>query len=347
MTDEKWNAHYLNFSGYEIPLAARIVGPLIERCLGQRAQMIDFQLPEASDWEISELRPSNTLVRFGIIINRDCAFKLVEKCESEDSLAADAFKEFWGEKSQLRRFMDGTMMETVSFEGGEERVLFQMLKLILGRHLDVVLGSESEHYLDSQLDRLLDPDLLMMKFVEPTPRPPSVKEPKKKKARYAPKVKKVPRETVPVQMDEVTSLASKSFDGLSKALRQLEGLPLDITSVQGTSAVLRFSNIYPTPPQRFPTSAFLTEAMGTILKIKEPEEESIPKITKYVEPIGVVVQLEASGKWPDDIKAIERLKCAFLIRIGQLLQEQFSLTVQFFPRYLLVLKVNWKFLKFN
>lgn len=344
-TDKKWSSFYLNFSGYNLPLAARVIAPIVETCFGKRAKLIDIQLPQVSEWEIHDKHKEETTFRLGIIIDRDYAFKLVERCESEDGTIAKQFKEFWGEKSQLRRFLDGTMMESVSFEGEVEsdQVLFKMLEYILERHVGIRLNRGDETYLDSQLDRLFDPKLLMTKLVEPvTRRKRSISEPTNKRMKfYHPKEKKELVEPQPVRMDNITSMASKSFDSLSKMLRQLEGLPLDITSVQGTSPVLRFTNIYPTPPQRFATSTFLTEVMGSSLKLKEPEGP-ISKVTKHVEPIGVIVQLESSGKWPDDIKAMERLKCAFLMRIGQLLQEQFELTVQFFPRYLYVLKVSMK-----
>ncbi len=313
------------------------IGQLVERCLGQRVHLIDVELPPISEWELFEKKKIRDFtLRFGFVINRDLAFKLVEKCQSENETITALFKQLWVEKSQLRRFRDGSMVETVSFEEEEEnktRVLFLMLSFVLNKHLEISLKEEAEDYLDGQLERYLQAEFTMLK-----------EKPGEDGQKYTPRKKKqrlsVPKEEAfPVLLDDITAMASKSFDGLSKILRQLEGLPLDITSVQGTSSILRFSNIYPTPPQRFFSSTLLTEAKGTCLAIKETSS-GIAKVPKHVEPIGVVVQLEASGKWPDNIMAIERLKCAFLMRIGQLLQEQFGLTVQAFPRYLYVLKVS-------
>ena len=313
----------------------------MENCLGRRVHLIDVELPEVEQWELTDKRKSKGFImRFGLVINRDLAFKLVEKCESDDEAVSAVFKELWGEKSQLRRFRDGSMVETVSFEDEEvnkSRVLFQMLKFILSKHLDINLSGDNEDYLDGQLERFVEVQFSMLKSIESGEK----YIPKKKKPRMI-----VPKEEeFPILLDDITAMASKSFDSLSKMLRQLEGLPLDITSVQGTSSILRFSNIYPTPPQRFFSSKLLTEVKESCLSIKETPN-GIPKVPKHIEPIGVVVQLEASGKWPDDIKAIEKLKCAFLIRCGKLLQEQFGLTVQPFPRFLLVLKVNIKYFWF-
>ena len=53
-----------------------------------------------------------------------------------------------------------------------------------------------------------------------------------------------------------------------------------------------------------------------------------------------VIQLGLSGKWPDDLCAVRRLKAAFYIKIAERLSKQFHLTVQPFPDCLHVLKVS-------
>ena len=53
-----------------------------------------------------------------------------------------------------------------------------------------------------------------------------------------------------------------------------------------------------------------------------------------------VIQLGLSGKWPDDLCAVRRIKAAFCIKIAERLSKQFHLTVQPFPDCLHVLKVS-------
>lgn len=53
-----------------------------------------------------------------------------------------------------------------------------------------------------------------------------------------------------------------------------------------------------------------------------------------------VIQLGFSGKWPDDLCAVRRIKAAFCIKIAESLSKQFHLTVQPFPDCLHVLKVS-------
>ena len=40
----------------------------------------------------------------------------------------------------------------------------------------------------------------------------------------------------------------------------------------------------------------------------------------------VVCHLESSGKWPDDLDAIGRVKAAFYLRLAAMLEKQFSMT---------------------
>jgi len=329
---------FLNHSGFFYPVGIPIVGNLIEKCLEKRTTLIDCELPARHVWPTTECAPnfSKAPLRFGIILNGELAHKSVEKCESEDPINSLPFKTFWGKMSQLRRFKDGTMCETVVFED-KNRICFQMLQYILKSHLDVSLNSNGTDYLDSQVELTLEKKYQMIRKIE-----------KPKKAIYIKgKRKRLSsndfQDLVPVSIDDITNKATTAFDELSKTLRSLKGLPLEITTVQGTSPILRFTDVFPTPPQKFFCSNLLTDVhkTGSSLKFKklEAQDDLPPKVPKVVEPICIVLHLETSGKWPDDVQAIDRLKCAFLIRIGQLLKDQFGLVVQAFPRYLDVCKV--------
>jgi U3 small nucleolar RNA-associated protein 22 len=329
---------FLNNSGYFYPILVSVVGSLIEKCLGKRAQLIDSEIPPETTWQVSNPAPqlSKHPFRIGLVVDREAANKAVEKCESEDPIQAQMFKDFWGERSQLRRFKDGTMCETVIFVD-KTRVCFQMLSHILSNHLGIQLNSNGADYLDFQVERLLDKDYHMLQKLEKPKKPVYIKGKRKRLSSND------FQQEIPVRLDEIANKATGVFDEVSKILRSLTGLPLEITTVQGASSILRFTNVCPTPPQKFFSSNLLTDVHpnGSSLKFKKMAiDELPPKVPKVVEPISVVLHLETSGKWPDNVKAIDRLKCAFLIRIGQLLKDQFGLTVQPHSRYLDVCKVR-------
>ena len=81
---------------------------------------------------------------------------------------------------------------------------------------------------------------------------------------------------------------------LEKDVRALEGLPLQIRQITAADAQLRYSsNIIPTP---YPSRC-------------------------QIEPANICIQFEGTARWPDDIVAVQRTKIAFLLKMGELLQE--------------------------
>lgn len=51
----------------------------------------------------------------------------------------------------------------------------------------------------------------------------------------------------------------------------------------------------------------------------------------------MLIQFEGSGKWPQDVEALRRLKTAFYIKLGKLLQRQYSHTTVINPDHIDVL----------
>jgi len=336
---------YLNYSAHIWPIVTSVLIKLLRQCYQRRAKFIDVEIFAPFEWNITHkyfpedecLQP----LRFGLLLNTEFAYKQVEKCESDNPEEVHHFKQFWGEKCQLRRFRDGTMWESVVFDDDASMNICQsMLKYALKTHLSIE-KMESVVYIHDQLKKIVDKKYIRTKF-----KPDLGNRWKHSKRRKFEAVadKTDAQKTVheEVSSAELMTTAVTCFDDLGKMLRELKDLPLTITSVQGASSMLRFSNVYPSPPQMFLASSLLSEPHknGKSLVLKLGEDGSLPiKLPKYVEPINIIVQLESSGKWPDDLKAISRLKCAFLIRIGELLKQQFGLVTQAFPRYLDVLKV--------
>ena len=54
----------------------------------------------------------------------------------------------------------------------------------------------------------------------------------------------------------------------------------------------------------------------------------------------VICILEASGKWPEEADAVKRLKAAFHIKLGEILEKKYKLTNSVFPTHVDVLKVS-------
>ena len=54
----------------------------------------------------------------------------------------------------------------------------------------------------------------------------------------------------------------------------------------------------------------------------------------------VVCQLESSGKWPDEVQAIQKIKMAFYVHIARALKEQRKILASPTPHHLDILKVR-------
>ncbi|GJW21174.1 nucleolar protein 6 [Tanacetum coccineum] len=94
----------------------------------------------------------------------------------------------------------------------------------------------------------------------------------------------------------------ESFNTLSKGLRNLQDIPLGISSVQPLDSAFRHTSVFPPRPHPL--------ANGT----KDGNKINSTCIQS--------LELEGSGHWPMDDMAIEKTKAAFLLRIGECLQKQ-------------------------
>jgi U3 small nucleolar RNA-associated protein 22 len=99
---------------------------------------------------------------------------------------------------------------------------------------------------------------------------------------------------------------------LSSKLRSLKDTPLRITSVQPLDSAFRRTSVCPPSPHPL---AYEKNANNRIKKVS----------STCIQSLEVMIQLEGSGKWPLDEVALEKTKSAFLLRIGESLQNNFGI----------------------
>ncbi|XP_072992362.1 uncharacterized protein [Typha latifolia] len=103
-----------------------------------------------------------------------------------------------------------------------------------------------------------------------------------------------------------------AFEVLSKRLRLLEEIPLRISSVQPLHPVFRHASVFPPEPH--------------ILAYEKNSDRNLPDfVASCIQPLEVMIQLEGSGNWPLDNIAVEKTKSAFLLKIGESLQERWGM----------------------
>lgn len=92
--------------------------------------------------------------------------------------------------------------------------------------------------------------------------------------------------------EEVLNQVAIALEDLIKKVRQLKSLPLSVTAIQGISAVFRGAEVWPRPADHVKS------------------ETAISQFPTHV--FEVVMSLESSGKWPDELPALRAVKHQFI-----------------------------------
>ncbi|GLJ36464.1 hypothetical protein SUGI_0732270 [Cryptomeria japonica] len=255
------------------------VESLLCKGLGERARLIRV-IPRRvpAKWKIDEGQAclGKIPLLVGILVsNFEKAFRMADVGPSADNKDESVkFRNFWGDKAQLRRFKDGTIAETAVWEcelWEKHLIIKKMMEHIFCRHLS--LSSHDFCIITDQLDFSL----------------------------------------VQGGKDQIasTSVLLDAFDVLSKRLRTLEGLPLNISSVQPLDSAFRQTSVFPPMPH-------------PLANEKVQKEWSQKLISTCIQPLEVMIQFEGSGKWPIGDLAIEKTKSAFCLKIAESMQKQWG-----------------------
>ena len=227
--------------------------------LKDRIRLIDIKVPETSSWPIKSCGPSieeTQPLLLAVVFDPANIDRLVDHGPSAgEKKKAAMFQKFWGEKAELRRFKDGSIIESLVWSPGSSYSIFQEITTyLIKRHFDDET-SESLKFLGESFETML-----------------------------------------PGAGSGAKSFAAlkQAFHDFEKNFRDLDSLPLQLRQFSAVSAQLRYTSIDP-----------------PYFGQKQP-------LQKLAE---VLIQFEGSGRWPDDIVAIQRTKIAFLLKIGILLQE--------------------------
>lgn len=229
--------------------------------LGDRVQLIVLATNSLPCWSVKSSKPTNSLnsgvdVRF--LLDPVNSGRTVEHGPSaENKQEAAAFRTFWGEKAELRRFKDGSILESLIWPSNlsESSITQLIVSYLLGRHvspkIDGLITYINESFADLLHERSMSSQQALSLFQPPM----------------------------------------TAYNEMEASIRRLEGMPLQLRQISGVSSVLRNTSVFP------PLSARRLSS----------------------DALQVVVQFEGSGRWPDDLVAIQRTKIAILLKMSQLL----------------------------
>lgn len=116
----------------------------------------------------------------------------------------------------------------------------------------------------------------------------------------------------------------------------LNDMPLTINGVHGSSPVFRYTEVFPPLATVHRSTKGITEEGENCLVLAK----KIKKCPAYVHAIEATLQLSTSGKWPDELEAIRKMKTAFHVQIAECLRKQHQLKVQANPSYVDVMQVS-------
>ncbi|CAG7556594.1 unnamed protein product [Fusarium equiseti] len=221
---------------------------VLAKAFGNRSHLVHFQLPSKAGWKLGSAPSSDAgKVQFGVMFEfAQMARQMEHGPAAEEQEEAAKFRRFWGEKAELRRFKDGSILECVEWSS---KVPFQICEEIaehtLKRHLKVENGAITAY--GAGFSNIV---------------------------------------TFTHMDKEAFDAARRAFQTLEYDIRNLEDLPLQIRQLAAVSPAARYASV------DAPRPGFHT---GTI------------------EPIDVNLYFEASGRWPENLVAIQETKIEFLL----------------------------------
>ena len=182
---------------------------VLSRGLGDRVKLVELRTPETAPWPINKpdqkQMSQQRVIEIGLLLSPDNVSRLVDHGPSaEEQEAAKTFRDFWGEKAELRRFKDGRISESLVWSE-DSPVTQQIIDFVLQRHLKLSAESITAHF--NNFDALLAPPNTQ---VRPT---------------------------------NAFKLMNDAYQSLVTELYQLEGMPLSIRSISPADQQLRYASL--------------------------------------------------------------------------------------------------------
>ncbi|KAG5651498.1 hypothetical protein H0H81_008470 [Sphagnurus paluster] len=218
---------------------------LLHHGLGDRTLAVSILHAPSSPRPSSQAHPSNpTVIYIGLIHNPSAAFRLVDHgpaADEEDEAKLKAFREFWGDKAELRRFKDGRIIESVVWDikTADERahVPGMIVRHVLQRHFSV--GSDAVQTWQTAFDSLL----------------------------------RLPESVSSLYRTSGIATGFKgaltAFDNLVKQIKGLDdALPLSILNISPISEQLRYTSVFSPVPLPSSLSAILPQTARYLAPIE-------------------------------------------------------------------------------
>lgn len=191
----------------QITSFARRVFSVLREGLMDRVKLINIQAPALPNWSIKSSGPaSEAQILLYFVFDPANVDRLVDHGPSaEEKKKALKFQKFWGEKAELRRFKDGSILESLVWKSGSTYTVFQeIVTYIINRHFTQDI-SDGLTFVGQSFDKAV-------------------------------------RSSSDSGTKQFEAL-KEAFRAFEKNVRELEGLPLQLRQLSPTSPQLRYTSI--------------------------------------------------------------------------------------------------------
>lgn len=230
---------------------------VLSRALGNRVKLIFLSSCGAGAWSVHAKRSPKKTVQtlfVGLLLDPENSTRVVDHGPSaEERDEAASFRSFWGDKAELRRFKDGSILESLVWSDlpSAPSIIYQILVYILRCHF-AITESDIRYIGDAYDERLRSVGDNILSYSDPS-------------------------------FQTITS----AFTSLERSIQTMDDVPLTVRQLSPASPLFRYTSL---------------------------------QVHAASKPVDLVLQFESSGRWPDDLAAIQMTKVAFLIKIGDSLE---------------------------
>lgn len=310
---------YMDYGVFLPNLHSDTILNLAKRSLTDRVQLVQqsqehllLDMPWNTKSIPLEPRKADITFTFGLLLDAEKSIRTMDIGPAADSAQAAEFKEFWEPKSQLR-LQNGIISETVSWHVSEFSQRRSIIKYILTHALKKAdIHKVIVHY--TLLERLVSLQNVRFKWADDQSASQDAQSNMKENGKRKASDDKCDIKPVGVG-EEIFQRALNAYNELTKAIRAVECTNHLVTGIQPISNHLRASAVYPPLPVCLQQkNKSLKRAKGVTLF---PQDFKVAGKIMHIEPIEVLVTLDSTGKWPNDLEAFQAAKIDFLIQMGE------------------------------
>lgn len=266
------------------------------------AKMFPWGSPLQLRWSLRCFPPQVKSVWIALNIHPTNSRRLVDRGpNAEDHAGVKEFSSFWGSKAELRRFADGSILQSVVWN-----MPFTRRQEIIGHIVTHLLENHFSSKQSINDISWLMPSVAIEKPLYFTPEyfsrnGATIKDPEQQWFH---------------SMESATTKAISVVDSLSRALRMIESIPLRVVDVLPNGSSLRPTSLYPPCPH---PAVFSGDVYDKLYSEDKSFDSSVASQCPPVHEI--IVRFENTSKWPEQLEALRSAKHGFHLQIKKGLEK--------------------------